>query len=270
MNYSLKYELDLTGHIIKQIAFSPNNKDLIILTSTSRMKYFRLEVDALSTTIPGSAKGEEENRILPKTRLDTAPGRIVPKVTGILDIPGIHNYDVTSFTIFPNSLYMFVAGSDGVIKIFDYYFRGEIVPAFQAFYGHSSSVTKVICGDKEKIYSISKSDGIFQWEFYGNTQEDVGEDLFTKQLLCTQDKSKKIKGDQGIMEIGENDVEMGEEPALLPPSAIPYPTTEGFTHFDLNNEINEMEKVGDIGVVGTLDGRAKDMNIMNIIGIIYI
>lgn len=41
-NFTLKFKLDLTGHIISKLRFAPNNKDLVILTATSKLLFFWL------------------------------------------------------------------------------------------------------------------------------------------------------------------------------------------------------------------------------------
>ena len=41
-NFSLKFHLDLTGDIISKIRFAPNDKDLVVLTTSSKLKFYRI------------------------------------------------------------------------------------------------------------------------------------------------------------------------------------------------------------------------------------
>jgi WD40 repeat protein len=47
-NFTLRYEMDLTGNLIYKIRFAPNNKDLVVLTTTSKLKFFRIGVGEIS------------------------------------------------------------------------------------------------------------------------------------------------------------------------------------------------------------------------------
>jgi len=42
-NFSLRWYIDLTGEIISKIAFAPNGKDLLVLTTTSKLKVLRVD-----------------------------------------------------------------------------------------------------------------------------------------------------------------------------------------------------------------------------------
>mmetsp|Transcript_6192 Transcript_6192/g.10030 ORF Transcript_6192/g.10030 Transcript_6192/m.10030 type:complete len:147 (+) Transcript_6192:2405-2845(+) len=44
-NFSLRYHLDVTGDVIQKLAFAPNGKDLVLLTTTSKLKFYRLRTD---------------------------------------------------------------------------------------------------------------------------------------------------------------------------------------------------------------------------------
>ncbi|MBI3235790.1 MAG: hypothetical protein HYZ42_17430 [Bacteroidetes bacterium] len=41
-NFTLKYKLDLTGQLISKLSFAPNQKDLILLTATSKLLFYRI------------------------------------------------------------------------------------------------------------------------------------------------------------------------------------------------------------------------------------
>ena len=47
-NFTLKYKLDLTGNILSKLRFAPNNKDLVILTATSKLIFFRVGLGELT------------------------------------------------------------------------------------------------------------------------------------------------------------------------------------------------------------------------------
>lgn len=44
-NFSLRYHLDLTGDIISKLRFAPNGKDLVVLTTASKFKFYRIPND---------------------------------------------------------------------------------------------------------------------------------------------------------------------------------------------------------------------------------
>jgi len=48
------------------------------------------------------------------------------------------------FDISANNKYIFVAGREGVIKVYDYFMRGEVIASTQAFLGHFKYPMKVI------------------------------------------------------------------------------------------------------------------------------
>jgi len=41
-NFSLRWYIDLTGETISKIIFAPNGRDLLVLTTTSKLKYMRI------------------------------------------------------------------------------------------------------------------------------------------------------------------------------------------------------------------------------------
>lgn len=42
-NFSLRWYIDLTGEVISKVVFAPNGKDLLVLTTTSKLKVLRLD-----------------------------------------------------------------------------------------------------------------------------------------------------------------------------------------------------------------------------------
>jgi len=41
-NFGLRWYIDLTGEILSKISFAPNGHDLLILTTTAKLKYLRI------------------------------------------------------------------------------------------------------------------------------------------------------------------------------------------------------------------------------------
>ena len=92
VNFTLRYEVDLTGDLLYKLRFAPNGKDLVVLTTTSKLKFFRIGVGEIS---------EYKN------------------------IPGVHDHACLDFEISPNNKYIATCGKDGLVKIFDYFIRGN-------------------------------------------------------------------------------------------------------------------------------------------------
>lgn len=93
-NFSLKFHLDLTGEIITKIRFAPNDKDFVVLTSSSKVKFYRIGFNELQF---------------------------------LKDAYGVTDLECKDFEISPNNKYLLFAGKEGVIKIFDYFMRGDVV-----------------------------------------------------------------------------------------------------------------------------------------------
>jgi len=106
-NFSLKWFVDLTGEIISKIAFAPNGKDLLVMTTSSKLKVLRVDNDLPS-------------------HMET-----------VRDQFGMTDKECTDFWIAPNGKFLFVAGKEGVINVYDYFMRGKVIPAVQAFIGHA-------------------------------------------------------------------------------------------------------------------------------------
>lgn len=73
INFTLRYEIDLTGNLLYKLRFAPNGKDLVVLTTTSKLKFFRIGVGEIS---------EYKN------------------------IPGVHDHACVDFEISPNNKYI--------------------------------------------------------------------------------------------------------------------------------------------------------------------
>lgn len=93
----------MTGEIIVKLAFAPNGKDLVILTSSSKLKFYRLQTSSL---------------------------QFIKEAYGVTDM------ECLDFSISPNNKFIAVCGKEGYIKVYDYFMRGEIIASCQAFLGH--------------------------------------------------------------------------------------------------------------------------------------
>lgn len=203
-NYSLKYQLDLPGEVISKIKFSGNCKDFLVLTATSKIKYFRID-----------------------TRTQ--------RCQQIMEIPGIHDLECTDFCISGNCAFIITSGKDGILKVFDYAMRGEMFPAFQAYLGHQGYPCKILLSPHENslLASISKENNfIYIWDSYTNSQTvqipgDITENI---KFENTENTQKMIQG--------ENEKDL--QPIGVIPQAHPHPIAE--PRFREIREIQEEEK----------------------------
>ncbi len=108
----MKFHLDLTGDIIVKILFAPNGKDLVILTSSSKLKFYRIGFSELLF---------------------------------IKDSYGLTDMECLDFLITPNNKYIMACGKEGVVKIYDYFMRGDLVASSQAFLGHCKYPYRIVC-----------------------------------------------------------------------------------------------------------------------------
>jgi WD40 repeat protein len=145
-NFSLKYHLDLTGDIISKVQFAPNGKDLVLLTTSSKIKFYRI-----TSSFANELQFNKE-------------------------IYGVTDLECLDFAISPNCKYLAVCGKEGVIKVFDYFMRGAAVPSCQAFLGHFKHPRRIYwTDDMRNIFSLGDGNGIFKWSFFGD--KDFPSDL---------------------------------------------------------------------------------------------
>ena len=57
---------------------------------------------------------------------------------------GVTDMECLDFEISANNKYIFVAGREGLIKVYDYFMRGEVIASCQAFLGHFKYPIKII------------------------------------------------------------------------------------------------------------------------------
>jgi hypothetical protein len=86
--------------------------------------------------------------------------------------------ECVDFKISDNNRFIICAGKEGVIKVYDYFMRGEVIASSQAFMGHFTHPTRVaITKDLRYVYSIGELNGIYKWSFYGDASlvEDLSQ-----------------------------------------------------------------------------------------------
>jgi hypothetical protein len=56
-----------------------------------------------------------------------------------------------------------------MIRVYDYFMRGNILPQQQVFTGHSVYAERfVLQNDMRFLYSVGPNNGIFKWAFFGD------------------------------------------------------------------------------------------------------
>ena len=66
------------------------------------------------------------------------------ELQSVRDQYGITDKECTDFTIAPNGKFIFVAGKENLIRVYDYFLRGQVIAAQQAFDGHLEHATKIV------------------------------------------------------------------------------------------------------------------------------
>ena len=99
-NFSLRWYIDLTGEVISKVTFAPNGKDLLVLTTTSKLKVLRID-----------------------------PHRDQGDVPVVREQYGITDKESTDLQLTKNGKFIFVAGKENIIRIYDYFMRGKVIAA---------------------------------------------------------------------------------------------------------------------------------------------
>ena len=97
-NFGLRWYIDLTGDTIRKILFAPNGVDLLAITTSSKIKYLRINP-------------------------------VVAEVETVREQFGVTDLEPTDFLITPNNKFIICAGVDGHIKVYAYFMRGTLVAA---------------------------------------------------------------------------------------------------------------------------------------------
>jgi len=177
-NFSLRYHLDVTGDIISKIAFAPNGRDLVLLTISSKLKFYRL----------GQSARDEE-------------------LLHVKDSYDITDMECVDFQITTNNRFIICAGKEGVIKVYDYFMRGGPVASTQAFLGHFKHPTRLcVQKDLRNVYSCGEFNGIYKWTFYGDATKPEDLSQFCEELAgekeararLTEDDIEKQQVDEGM------------------------------------------------------------------------
>ena len=190
MNYSLKYSLDCTGEIISKMRFSDNCKDLLLLTVTSKIKFFR--IDSLKQ-----------------------------RCYQTMEAPGLHALECTNFCISSNFNFILTCSKDYSIKVFDYMMRGDVLPTFQGFLGHQSFPTKILLspnGNKCLVSISSETNFIHLWDFFISSSEPP-----TTTLNAMKDETYQRKDEAQDEEIKAGSI--AEAKLWVPPELMELPST---------------------------------------------
>jgi len=81
-NFGLRWYIDLTGEVISKILFAPNGHDLLVLTTTGRLKYLRINP-------------------------------LLAEVETVREQYGVTDLEPTDFTVSPNNKFIICSGKDG-------------------------------------------------------------------------------------------------------------------------------------------------------------
>jgi WD40 repeat protein len=142
----------MVNHIIKSFRFANNNRDIVVVTKDCKVRFYSLL-----------------------------------KYEGIFlrEVTNCHRGAITDMSISANSGYMLTGGEDNMLKIWDYEAQKTVPYYFQAFIGHTYPVNALMFNPRNnhQIISVGQFDGIFIWDFNGDTESDykqahiAGQDL---------------------------------------------------------------------------------------------
>ena len=84
----------------------------------------------------------------------------------------VHRGAVRSTDLSNNGGFMLTGGNDNLLKIWDFEAQTTTPTHFQAFIGHTYPVFSTMFNplDNNMIFSAGENDGIFIWQFHGDTQ----------------------------------------------------------------------------------------------------
>ena len=105
----------------------------------------------------------------------------------------------------PNGKFILVAGKENMIRVYDYFLRGKMIAASQAFSGHLQYASKIVMQhDMRYLYSIGPGNGIYKWAFYGDREVPV--DL-PAQFEMLPDEIAREEAKEGVIQIPTFDQE---------------------------------------------------------------
>ena len=131
----------MKGHIVRDLAFSPTTFELVVITADSELRFY-------TTRERG--------------------GKLLRKVSQV------HRRAVTSLDFSKNGEFLVTGGADHTVKLWDADVNTTAEPYwFQSQIGHTYSVSKVFFNpnDNTQVISVGGKDGIFIWNFHGDTTD---------------------------------------------------------------------------------------------------
>lgn len=133
----LKHHIQV-GIVVKSFQFSKNGREIIIVTKDQRIRFYSL------TRFEGNYMKELQT---------------------------VHRGAVTATDLSSNGGFMLSGGEDNLIKIWDYDAQTTTPSHFQAFIGHTFPVVNALFNpwDNNMVFSAGQNDGIFIWQFHGDT-----------------------------------------------------------------------------------------------------
>ena len=87
-----------------------------------------------------------------------------------------------------------MAGKENLIRVYDYFLRGQIIASQQAFDGHLEYATKLVLQqDMRNLYTIGPGNGIYKWAFFGDkeTPPDLSAQYEKTQVDLAKEEQKE-------------------------------------------------------------------------------
>jgi len=159
--FVLKNKIDLQNALAYKIQFSPDQSNLVVVTSESKLQYYSLK----------SFEGEY-----------------------VKQIPALHRGECRSLDVSPATKYIVSGGTDRMVKIWKYDQKavGGSLPPYQTFIGHSTVVNKVAFAlDGSEIYSAGSGDGLLIWDFLGDDTKQTFDPITGSPLMETRPAQKR-------------------------------------------------------------------------------
>lgn len=170
----------VTQEKILDITFSSQREDFFVITEKGRVKKYKLN--------------ENTNDI---------------KL--YREYSALHNGDIYSIQASANCKYIFTTGEDNTIKVWDYHFRGGLVPAYQA-YNCGERVEEVILSNDrlQLVLSFSrKNKTLYCWKFFGNIHEWTDTETFEQIESTVEQQYQLVTGNlpqADIQEVSEKNI----------------------------------------------------------------
>jgi WD40 repeat protein len=129
----------LTNLQLKQFSFANNNRELAVVTTDCRVRFYSLA-----------------------------------RFEGILlrELNSVHRGSINCMGVSLNSGYLLTGGEDSMLKVWDYEAQKSLPYFFQAFIGHTYPVRgAMFCpSDNSTVISVGDKDGIYLWNFNGDVR----------------------------------------------------------------------------------------------------